>query len=220
MTRPRVVAIIPAYNEEKTIGNVVRPLVGSPLVDEVFVISDGSTDKTKEVAEQAGARIHELSRTGGKGEAMMHAASHTNAQILAFFDADLIGLTQDHIEKLLLPVINNGLSMNVGIRDRGRFWTVLSRHLPLISGERAMPREIFEGVPKEFMRGFMVETALNYYCRSRGLRYGSTKMPGLTFRRKYQKVFLPLAVVQYVKMFWQVGVAMLVVRLARLLGKF
>ncbi|MBI4714154.1 glycosyltransferase [Candidatus Uhrbacteria bacterium] len=220
MTRPRVTAIIPAYNEEKTIGNVVRPLVSSQIIDEVFVISDGSTDKTKEFAEQAGAQVHELPKTGGKGEAMLHAVAHTDSPIIVFFDADLIGLTEEHIERLLLPVINGGIVMNVGIRDRGKFLSSLSRHLPLISGERAMLRRIFENVPPEFMRGFMVETSLNYYCRSHHLRYGSVEMPGLTFRRKYQKVIWPLAVVQYIRMFWQVGVAMLAVRLARMFGKF
>lgn len=220
MIRPRVVAIIPAYNEEQTIANIVRTLLSSRLIDDVFVISDGSTDRTKEKAEQAGARVHQLSETFGKGEAMIHAATHTNEPILAFFDADLIGLTHDHIERLLRPVITGEQVMNVGARDRGKFWTSISRRLPLISGERAMRREVFEGVPQEFLHGFMVETALNYYCRSRKLRYGSIEMPGLTFRRKYQKVGLYRAVVQYARMFWQVGVAMLAVRFARLTGKF
>ena len=54
MNRLNVTAIIPAYNEEQTIKDVIRPLVASSLVDEVFVISDGSTDRTKEVAEKVG----------------------------------------------------------------------------------------------------------------------------------------------------------------------
>lgn len=220
MTKSRVVAIVPAYNEEKTIGEVVKILRSSSLIDEVFVISDGSSDRTKEVAEASGARVHQLAKTFGKGQAMFHAVTHTDQPILAFFDADLIGLTQNHVERLLMPVLSGKLAMNVGARDRGKFWTPISRHLPLISGERAMKREVFEGTPQEFLKGFMVESALNYYCRSRRLPYGSVEMPGLTFRRKYQKVGILRAVVQYVRMFWQVGWAMLLVRFARVTGKF
>ncbi len=220
MKRPSVVAIIPALNEEATIADVVSTLVKSELIDEVFVISDGSTDRTEVRAREAGARVHQIPRTGGKGEAMLHAVAHTDAEVLVFFDADLIGLTVEHIESLLLPVVNGGRWMNVGIRDRGMFFTWLSHHLPLISGERAMRRSVFEGVPAEYMHGFMVETALNYYCRSHRLHYGAVELKGLTIRRKYEKVPWPRAVVQYVGMFWQVSQAMLIVRLARLFGRF
>ncbi len=220
MKRPSVVAIVPAFNEEKTITDVVRPLVASELIDEVFVISDGSTDATSERAREAGARVHEFSHRGGKGEAMLYAVAHSDAEILAFFDADLIGLTVAHIESLLLPVVNGGRWMNIGIRDRGAFFSWLSHHLPLISGERAMRRSVFEGVPAEYMHGFMVETAINYYCRAHQLNYGAINLPGLTIRRKYQKVSWPRAVVQYIRMFWQVAKAMLIVRLARLFGGF
>jgi glycosyltransferase involved in cell wall biosynthesis len=220
MKRPSVAAIVPAFNEEATIADVVRPLVASELIDEVFVISDGSTDATKERAREVGAHTHELPRTGGKGEAMLHAVAHTDAEVLVFFDADLIGLTTEHVESLLLPVVNGGRWMNIGIRDRGTFFTWLSHHLPLISGERAMRRSVFEGVPAEYMRGFMVETALNYYCRVHRLRYGGINLPGLTIRRKYEKVPWPRAVVQYICMFWQIVQAMLIVRLARFFRKF
>ncbi|MBI5370340.1 glycosyltransferase [Candidatus Uhrbacteria bacterium] len=220
MNRPSVCAIIPAFNEETTIAQVVRPLVTSEGIDEVVVVSDGSTDETAHLARREGATVLELPRRGGKGEAMHFGVEQTTAQVLAFFDADLRGLTHEHVERLLLPVVNGGRWMNVGIRDRGRLWTWVSHHLPLISGERAMRREVFEGIPAEYLHGFMVETSLNYYCRTHRLRYGAVDLPGLSIRRKYEKVSWPRAVVQYTRMFWQVGEAMLVVRLARLLKRF
>ncbi len=220
MNRPTVTAVIPAYNEEETIARVVRPLAASELIDEVFVISDGSTDRTASCAQQAGALVHVLSKKGGKGEAMQYGVAHTDSDVIAFFDADLIGLESEHIERLLWPVLTGGRAMNIGIRDRGRFWTRLSHHLPLISGERAMQRDVFEGVPPEYLHGFMVETSLNYFCRVHGLAYGAVELPGLSIRRKYQKVSWPLAVVQYIKMFFEVIKAMLAVRLARLFGRF
>ncbi len=105
MNRPTVAAIIPAYNEEATIAGVVGPLASSKLIDSVLVISDGSTDKTAQRAQAAGARVHSLSQQKGKGEAMRYGVRHTNADVLVFFDADLMGLDPVHVERLLLPVL-------------------------------------------------------------------------------------------------------------------
>lgn len=219
--RSRTAAIIPAYNEEATIGEVVAAVAASPLVDEVIVISDGSTDHTAEIARGAGAHlVHELPRRGGKGAAMLHGVTHTDAPIIAFFDADLKGLTPDHVERLMLPVLSGAKAMNVGLRDRGPWRTRLSRRLPLISGERALRREVIERIPPEFVQGFMVEAALNYSCRSRKLRYGTVVMPGLMIRHKYEKVGMKKAFGEYVRMFAQVLKAMIVVRVAHLFKQF
>jgi len=90
-------AIIPAYNEETTIVQVIEPLLASSYVGEVVVVSDGSTDATAERARQAGARVVELDARQGKGAAMLRGVGETEAPIVCFFDADLIGLTTDHV---------------------------------------------------------------------------------------------------------------------------
>ncbi|MFH1404605.1 MAG: glycosyltransferase family 2 protein [Patescibacteria group bacterium] len=220
MSKAIVDAVIPAYNEEKTIAQVVRVLKSSPYIRDVIVVSDGSVDNTSVIAQSEGARTLQLPKKGGKGEAMMHGVAHTDAPILAFFDADLLGFTPDHIERLVLPVLNGAKSMNVGIRDRGKFWSSLSSHMPLIGGERVMARSVFENVSPEFLKGFMVESALNYYCRSNKLSYGSVFLPGLSIRRKYDKVKLSKAIVQYIKMSAQVAKAIAIVRIAKLFGGF
>lgn len=220
MTHTKLVAIVPAYNEEATIGSVVGVLKQSPYLSEVLVISDGSVDRTAHNAREAGARVHEIPRQGGKGEALLHALTHTDAPVVAFFDADLRGLTVEHVERLVLPVLNGSRVMNVGLRDRGVFVTALTRHLPLIAGERALRRNVIENVPAQFLRGFMVEAALNYYCRAHGFPYGAVKLQGLSMRRKYEKVGWLRAVLQYVRMFYQVAEAMVIVRIAHVRGKF
>lgn len=219
-TSTKIVAIVPAYNEEATIGSVVRVLKQSAYLSEVFVISDGSVDRTAQYAREAGAHVHEIPRQGGKGEALLHALMHTDAPVVAFFDADLRGLTVKHIEQLVQPVLDGSRVMNVGLRDRGTCITALTRHLPLIAGERAMRRNVIENVPAQYVKGFMVEAALNYYCRAHGFAYGAVKLKGLSMRRKYEKVGWLRAVLQYVRMFYQVAEAMVVVRIAHLRGKF
>mgnify|MGYP001415364370 FL=1 len=62
-----VSAIIPAYNEEKTIGGVLRTIKSVSLITEIIVISDGSTDGTAQIARNYGAHVIELSENIGKG---------------------------------------------------------------------------------------------------------------------------------------------------------
>lgn len=209
-------AIVPAFNEERTIGGVVRTLVSSGVFKNVIVISDGSTDRTADVAREAGATlVHELPWKHGKGAAMGHGVSHVDTPVVAFFDADLHGLTADHVRTIVGPVASGRMYMHMGLRDRGPFWTAIAKHLPMVGGERALRREIVDLIPEKFLSGFKVESALNYFCRANGLPYGLTVLKGLGIVTKLEKVGPWKAFGQYVRMWAQVAWAMLQVRMAR-----
>ena len=62
--KPLVSVIIPALNEEKTIAEVVRSLISQPLVREVIVVDNGSTDRTAAEAASVGARVVSETRRG------------------------------------------------------------------------------------------------------------------------------------------------------------
>ena len=216
-----VAAIVAAYNEEETIGPIIKTLVDSKLFRDVILISDGSTDHTAEIARREGATlVHQMPWKHGKGAAMMHGVAHTDAPLLFFLDADLKGLRVDHLKLILDPVLKGKLAMCVGIRDRGKLAMKLAARLPLIGGERAMQRRIFEDIPDKFMQGFMVESAMNYFCRSHKLPYGTVELPGLHIRRKMQKVGFWKGLKEYVHMDYQIAKAMLTVRLGRFRGEF
>jgi glycosyltransferase involved in cell wall biosynthesis len=220
MNKESIAVIIPAYNEATTIGTVVRVALSSSFVNEVIVVSDGSTDETVRTAQEAGARTIDLKKNIGKGGAMRKGFEQTQASVIVFLDADLIGFTGEHLAKLIRPVLDQTAMMQVGIRDRGVFWTALAHYLPIISGERALRREILEHIPAQFYQGFMIEVALNYHCRTHRLKRGLVDLHGLSIRRKYQKVGWPKAVVQYSLMIVQIIWAILKVRFAKFIGTF
>ncbi len=94
----RIAVVIPARNEESTIGGVVRTILDelAALVDEVVVMDSLSSDQTARAAAEAGARVHsvgevrpELGIRAGKGEAIWKSQFVTNADVTAFIDADL-----------------------------------------------------------------------------------------------------------------------------------
>ena len=139
----KVAVVIPAYNEEKTVAQVVEAVRQSTVVAEVIVVDDGSTDQTARVAKEAGARVISLERNVGKGGAMKAGAEATDAEIVVYLDADLMGLTKDHVTSLAEPVINCEADIALGIFDEGRFTTDMAQKItPFLSGQRAMRRSI------------------------------------------------------------------------------
>lgn len=77
--------VIPAFNEESSIGTVVRDFL--PWVDEVFVVDNSSADRTAEVAAEAGARVETVSLQG-YGDTIRHGLAHASGDILIIVEAD------------------------------------------------------------------------------------------------------------------------------------
>lgn len=164
-------AIVAAYNEEETIAEVLRSLERSPLIEEIIVVSDGSSDRTVDIARSFDTRTIALRENQGKGFAMRLGVEHAAHDVLFFVDGDMVNLTDSHIEALAGPVLRGECHMNNGVRHRGKVLNYLHMgvHLgPVLTGIRVMRREVFAAVPLQYMERFKIEAALNHFCKRTG----------------------------------------------------
>jgi glucosyl-3-phosphoglycerate synthase len=123
--------IIPARNEQDTIGEVVRQIrqqliESSPLVDELIVMDSDSTDDTAEIAAENGATVHATTQVNspagslpGKGEALWKSLFVARGDIVVFIDADLTEWGPHFVTGLLGPLLaDSSIQLVKGFYDR------------------------------------------------------------------------------------------------------
>jgi glucosyl-3-phosphoglycerate synthase len=181
----RISLCIPAKDEEATVGQLVQAVVrelvdGVPLVDEVLVMDDRSSDSTASVAAAAGARVvgvdevlPELEPRTGKGEALWKSVAIASGDIVVWVDADLRRFDTDFVTGLVGPLLTDpGIDFVKGwyAREGGRVTELVARpvlallfpHLapfaqPL-AGEYGGRRALLEGLP--FVGGYGVDIGM------------------------------------------------------------
>ncbi len=110
---------LPALNEEETVEKVLTVMKHEllqkvPLLDEIVLIDSNSTDRTREIAEQAGVPVyihqHLLERLGarrGKGEALWKSLLVTQGDIIVWIDTDIVNIHPRFVYGILGPLLLN-----------------------------------------------------------------------------------------------------------------
>jgi len=121
-TGTRVSVVLPALNEERTVGGIVSviqrelmsPVPSMGLVDELVVLDSGSTDRTAEAAAEAGAEVvrrddvlPRLPALPGKGEVLWRSLLVTSGDVVCFVDADLKDFSADFVSGIVGPLLTD-----------------------------------------------------------------------------------------------------------------
>ena len=179
-----VLVLIPAFNEESTIGQTVQAVISLPAVDKVLVIDDGSRDDTAGRARQAGAEVVCQPANLGKGEALNRGLREFHEDILVLLDGDL-GESAVEAGKLVTPLLESRADMTIARfpkpRKKGGFgfvkglaaWGIQSmtgiRAEAPLSGQRALTRAVVESMGY-FASGYGVEVGLTIDTARKGFQ--------------------------------------------------
>ena len=174
--RQKILAAMPAYNEESYIGSIV--LKTKKYVDDVLVIDDGSTDQTSAIAKLAGAVVIRYPKRNGKGQAIqkiISKAKEKDIDILVLLDAD----SQHNPDEItnLVKAVSDGYDLVIGSRNGESYKTPKYRRIgqkillyftqflskeKIIdseSGFRALSRKAIHGITL-YEDGFAVDTEM------------------------------------------------------------
>lgn len=183
------VALIPAFNEELTIGTVVS--LTKQHVDEVVVINDGSKDQTARVASLCGAHVISLEKNQGKAAAVMagfNYALQQNYKFVVMLDGDGQNIP-DQIPNLLQPLLDKEADLVIGSRflTKGEKIPIYrqfgqkvlneatnagssSKVSDTQSGFRSMNRKALESMVKITSTGYGIETEMINKASDAGIK--------------------------------------------------
>lgn len=200
----KVVAIVPAYNEGPRVAAVTSVLKKCSLIDRVLVVDDGSADNTSEAAKASGVEVLTLPKNMGKGAAVAKGIAATDSDVILLMDADLVGLTEKHVNDLLYPVIRGEADMSIGMFRGGRVLTDLAQMVTtFLSGQRALKRSLFEPSELEDTE-YGLETILTQIANEKSLKVKKVFLDELTQVVKEEKMGVSKGMRSRFKMYWHV----------------
>jgi glycosyltransferase involved in cell wall biosynthesis len=180
--------VMPARDEAPTVARNVAAARACAFVREVIVVDDGSSDATADEAASAGAKVvRRDGADGSKALAMAAGVAATDADAILFVDADCTGLTGAHLDAIVRPFLDGSAVMSIGAFDYGWFWNPMVVRWPPLSGERIIPRWVFEAIPESKLAGYTIEVRINQVIAERHLPTTVQTMRGVSHRTKRDK---------------------------------
>ena len=202
----KISCIICAYNEAGRIGKVLNVVCSHPLIDEVIVVDDGSTDQTsEEVKEYHSVRLIPFDTNRGKSYAAATGISQARNSLVMMMDADLIGLNEENVTRLVKPVLNGKTDISISLRQNSLFIYKMIK-LDFVSGERVLPKAILADHLKNIreLPGFGLESYMNRLIINNHCRIAIVRWQNVTHARKSEKLGLWKGLKEEVRMLSQI----------------
>jgi GTP:adenosylcobinamide-phosphate guanylyltransferase len=167
---PTFTCVIPAHNEGPRIAAVLHAARHHPLIARVIVVNDGSTDRTAQIAQDAGAEVLHLHPNRGKTAALAEGLALVDTSHVLLLDADLTGLHATDLTRLIAPVERGQADVTLSLRGNApRLWHWLG--VDYITGERVLPMALLTPCLPQLpdLPRFGLEVFLNNRIRAAGL---------------------------------------------------
>jgi len=199
-----VSVVIPAFNEEETVGDVVSGAIevlnASHIDHEVIVVDDGSADETSAIAKKSGAKVVRNPRNLGHGAALRTGFRQADGDIIVMLDADEQNDPHD-IPKVVSPLLQGKADLVIGSRymieqDRGfglyrrlldRLFVTLVRYLVgvKLSDSQSMFRAIRTDLLNQLdiRADYRISVEMIVEAQRKGLRI--VEVPIKVYRRRY-----------------------------------
>lgn len=203
--------IIPAFNEEKNIGSVLTVLKDINWIDEIIVVDDHSQDKTAKIVEDLKLPNLTLIKNKinlGKGGALVAGIKKAKYNLLLFLDADLIDLKEQHLLKILGPIIfTKEADLVLGVfaikyLRKNMATKIANRAFPSITGQRAIWKKNLPKLSQLKNSRYSVDYIMTKHVPKR--RRLIVKLEGLSQMIKEEKGDLAKALRLRIKMYQQI----------------
>ncbi|MDP2691244.1 MAG: glycosyltransferase [bacterium] len=163
--------IVPVFNEAKRVEKVSTVLVGHPLIDEVIVINDGSSDNSEQLLQKIkGIKLISYQKNQGKTLAMKRGFQSAKNELIMTIDSDLVGLSKKAVGELIEPVRNGLADISISLRSNSLLLFKLLG-LDFVSGERVFHKKLLGDLEKlTSLPPFGLESYMNQLIVEKQLR--------------------------------------------------
>lgn len=187
---PNISCVICAYMEAPRIGAVLSAVAGHPLLKEIIVVDDGSTDNTAAVVSRfPSITLLRQVENRGKSRALAAGLRAASGDLILCLDADLKHLTPADISALAEPVLSGEADMSISIR-KNSLPIYRAIGLDFVSGERLIPRSLlaahFDEIEK--LPPFGIESFMNGCIIGQKLRIKVVRLENVMNTKKTEKM--------------------------------